>query len=72
MDGSVVLTFDPTKLRGTMVNSEPLLIGTHPDTTLQCAFKGKIEDVRFYSRCLSQKEIELAASQPARKNSKVE
>lgn len=72
VDGSAVLTFDPTKLRGTMVNSEPLLIGTHPDTTLQCDFKGKMEDVRFYSRCLSQKEIELAANQPARESSKSE
>jgi hypothetical protein len=65
VDGQVVLTFNPLKLRGTMVNSEPLLIGTHPDTTLQCAFKGQIEDVRFYLRCLSTKEIALAASQPA-------
>jgi len=76
VDGTVVLTFDPMKLRGTMVNLEPLLIGTHPDTTLQCAFKGKIEDVRFYSRGLSQKEIELLASAPevkrAEENSKIE
>ena len=71
VDSEAVLRFDPTKLRGTMVNSEPLLIGTHPDTTLQCGFQGGIEDIRFYSRCLSQKEIELAASQPEVKHDKV-
>ena len=63
VDGKVVLTFDPTKLRGSFVNSEPLLIGTHPDPTLDCAFRGLIEDVRLYSRALSQAEVETAASQ---------
>ncbi len=63
VDGKVVLTFDPTKLRGSFVNSEPLLIGTHPDSTLDCGFRGLIEDVRLYSRALSQAEVETAASQ---------
>ncbi len=63
VEGKVVLTFDPTKLRGSFVNSEPLLIGTHPDPTLNCAFKGLIEDVRLYARALSPAEVETAASQ---------
>lgn len=61
VDGSLVHTFDPSKLRGSLANKEPLLIGTHPDTTLQCGFKGTIEDVRLYSRALSPAEIEQAA-----------
>ncbi len=63
VDGKVVLTFDPTKLRGSFLNAEPLLIGTHPDPTLNCAFKGLIEDVRLHSRALSPAEVETAASQ---------
>src|ERR1041385_872042 len=63
VDGNVILTFDPTKVRGSLANSEPLLIATHPDTTLQCAFKGLIEDVRLYARTLSPAEIERAAKQ---------
>ena len=60
VDGKLVLTFDPTKVRGSLVNSEPLMIGTHPDPTLQCAFKGKIGGVRVYRRALSPAEINAA------------
>lgn len=63
VDGRRVLTFDATKSNGNLANSEPLLIGTHPDTTLHAGFKGLIEDVRLYSRALSQAEIEAAAKQ---------
>jgi hypothetical protein len=63
VDGRVVMTFDATKSNGNLANSEPLLIGTHPDTTLHAGFKGLIEDVRLYSRALSQAEIETAAKQ---------
>jgi len=60
VDGRVVLTFDPTKLRGSLVNSEPLMLGTHPDSSLHCAFKGQIGGVRLYRRALSSAEIEAA------------
>jgi hypothetical protein len=63
VDGRPVMTFDATKSNGNLANSEPLLIGTHPDTTLHAGFKGLIEDVRLYSRALSQAEIETAANQ---------
>jgi len=63
VDGRLVMTFDATKSNGNLANSEPLLIGTHPDTTLHAGFKGLIEDVRLYSRALSQAEIETAADQ---------
>ena len=61
LEGKQIYTFDPTTLRGSLANSEPLLIGTHPDTTLHSGFKGLIQDVRLYSRVLSQAEIERAA-----------
>ena len=60
VDGKVVLTFDPTKVRGSLLNSEPLMIGTHPDPTLHCAFKGKIGAVRLYRRSLSPAEVKAA------------
>lgn len=63
VDGRPVMTFDATKSNGDLANSEPLLIGTHPDTTLHAGFTGRIEDVRLYSRALSQAEIETAAKQ---------
>lgn len=61
VDGRVVLVFDPTKLRGSLANTEPLLIGTHPDSTLHCGFHGRIGDARIYARCLSGAEIAAAA-----------
>lgn len=61
VDGRVVLTFDPRKVGGSLANAEPLLIGTHPDPSLQCGFKGYIRDVRLYSRALSPAEIGAAA-----------
>jgi hypothetical protein len=63
VDGRPVLTFDATTSNGNLANTEPLLIGTHPDTTLHAGFKGLIEDVRLYSRALSPDEIEAAAKQ---------
>jgi len=63
VDGRPVMTFDATMSNGNLANAEPLLIGTHPDTTIHAGFKGLIEDVRLYSRALSQSEIEAAAKQ---------
>ncbi len=61
VDGRVVRTFDASTSNGNLSNAEPLLIGTHPDTTLHAGFKGLIEDVRVYSRALSAAEIKAAA-----------
>jgi hypothetical protein len=58
VDGEVVLTFDPTGQTGNLANTEPLLIGAHPDPALRCAFKGVIDDVRLYSRALAASEVE--------------
>ncbi len=63
--GEVVLVFDPTGQAGSLANSEPLLIGTHPDPGLNCGFKGRIADVRLYARALSGAEIEAVCHAPA-------
>ena len=71
VDGKVVMTFDPTPLSATLANQEPVLIGTHPDTSLHCPYKGLIEDVRLYSRALSGAEIEAASRSEETKKSEV-
>jgi len=58
VDGAVVLTFDPTKHAGSLVNPAPLLIGGHADSTLRCDFQGQIGDVRLYKRALAPAEVE--------------
>jgi hypothetical protein len=63
VDGKLVLIFDPRKQAASLANTAPLLIGGHPDTTLDCGFRGRIGDVRLYSRALSAGEVRaLAAS----------
>jgi len=57
VDGAVVLTFDPTKQAASLVNSAPLLIGGHPDSTLHCGFQGQIASVRLYERALAPAEV---------------
>ena len=56
-DGVVVLTFDPTALNGSLINSEPLRIGNHADASLNCFFKGIIDEVSLYNRALATNEI---------------
>jgi Concanavalin A-like lectin/glucanases superfamily len=58
VDGAVVLTFDPTALNGSLINSEPLRIGNHPALDLNCFFKGIIDEVSIYDRALSTNEIQ--------------
>jgi len=58
VDGVVVLTFDPTKYTASLANTDPLLVGVHPDKSLNLHFKGLMKDVRLYRRALSPAEIE--------------
>src|SRR5258706_7319331 len=60
VDGAVVTTFDPTKIPGNLSNTQPLIIGNHPDSSLQCGFKGVIQQVCLYKRALSPDEIARA------------
>jgi hypothetical protein len=61
VDGQLVLTFDPTKLPQSLVSPAPLLIGGHPDPTLDCGFKGHMDYVRIYSRAISPEEVQALA-----------
>jgi hypothetical protein len=63
VDGREVLIFDPRSVAGDLSNTEPVLIGNHPDKTLNCAFKGLIGGVQIYRRALSGEEVAAAARQ---------
>jgi RHS repeat-associated protein len=58
VDGSVVLTFDPTPYTGTLSNTQPLRLGNHADSTFTTFFKGVMDEVSIYRRALSSNEIQ--------------
>jgi len=58
VDGSVVATFDPTVAAGDLSNNEPWRIGNHPTPSLNCYFKGIIDEPAVYGRALGQSEIQ--------------
>ena len=58
VDGQAVLTFDPTIASGDLSNSVPLLIGNHPDLSMQSFFKGIIDEFAIYGRALTGTEIQ--------------
>jgi hypothetical protein len=62
VDGVAVLTFDPTALNASLINSEPLRIGNHPALDLNCFFKGIIDEVSIYNRALTTNEIQAIYS----------
>ena len=57
VDGQPVLTFDPTSQPGDLSNTQPLLIGNHPDPGINGYFYGIIDEVSLYGRALSTNEI---------------
>jgi hypothetical protein len=58
VDGSVVATFNPTVVPGDLSNSEPWRIGNHPTPSLNCFFKGIIDEPAVYGRALGESEIQ--------------
>ncbi len=58
VDGVVVGTFNPTVVPGDLSNSEPWRIGNHPTPSLNCFFKGIIDEPAVYGRALGQSEIQ--------------
>lgn len=58
VDGSVVLTFDPTLEPGDLSNTGPLRIGNHANTSISCFFKGIADEVSLYNHALSQSEVQ--------------
>ena len=73
--GQVVLEFDPTSQRGSLVNTQPFRIGNHSLSGFDGFFKGNIDELSVYNCALSPSEI-LAIyragsdgkTPPARKN----
>ena len=57
IDGNLIETFDPTVSPGDLSNSEPLRIGNHPTPSLNCFFKGVIDEPAIYNRVLGESEI---------------
>ncbi len=57
VDGAVVLTFDPTAEPGNLSNTEPVRIGNHATASLNCYFKGIIDEPSIYNRALSASEV---------------
>jgi hypothetical protein len=58
VDGSVVLTFDPTVEPGDLSNDEPVRIGNHATASLNCYFRGTIDEPSIYNRALAAAEIQ--------------
>lgn len=57
VDGSPEVTFDPTGEPGNLLNSEPLLIGQHPNDPAS-DFIGAIDEVEIFDSALDQVEIQ--------------
>jgi alpha-tubulin suppressor-like RCC1 family protein len=58
VDGQEVLTFDPTGQNASLTVSEPLRIGNHATPSLNCFFKGQIDEVSLYARALAASEVQ--------------
>lgn len=58
VDGNLLVTFDPTSQSGSLATSAPLLIGMHPLTSLDCNFRGGVDEVALYSRALTVAEVQ--------------
>ena len=57
VDGTAVLTFDPTGLSGSLSNAAPFRIGVHPTPAYSGWFSGVIDEVTVYRRALTSTEI---------------
>jgi RHS repeat-associated protein len=57
VDGTNILQFDPTSVKGDLTTSQPLRIGNHPDPAYTAFFNGQIDELSIYKRALSSNEI---------------
>ncbi len=62
VDGQPILTFDATSQNGSLSTSEPLRIGNHATSSLNCYFKGQIDEVSLYARALDPGEVQAIYS----------
>jgi hypothetical protein len=57
VDGTAILTFNPTVISGSLSNAEPFRIGVHPTSALNCWYKGVIDETTVYRRALTGTEV---------------
>ncbi len=57
VDGTNVLTFNPTSQSGSLANNEPILIGEQDTPGYRTPFKGVIDELSLYGRALTPAEI---------------
>jgi hypothetical protein len=57
VDGTAILTFNPTVLSGSLANNDPVRIGVHPQPGFNGWYKGIIDEPTIYRRALSGAEI---------------
>lgn len=57
VDGSLIMTFDPTQDPGDLSTDGPLYIGCHNLLDINANFKGIIDEVSLYGRALTEDEI---------------
>ncbi len=57
VDGSEVMTFNPTGENGDLSSVAPLRIGNHNNPDLACNFKGIIDELSVYNRQLTAADI---------------
>lgn len=57
VNGTAVLTFNPTVISGSLSNAAPFRIGVHPETGFNGWYKGVIDEVTVYRRALTNTEV---------------
>ena len=57
VDGTSILTFNPTVVSGSLSNAEPVRIGVHPQSGFNGWYKGVIDEPTLYRRALTSTEV---------------
>ncbi len=57
VDGTSILTFNPTVVSGSLSNAEPVRIGVHPQSGFNGWYKGVIDEATIYRRALTSTEV---------------
>ena len=57
VDGTAILTFNPTVVSGSLSNNAPVRIGVHPQPGFNGWYKGVIDEPTIYRRALADTEI---------------
>jgi|GEM_PF-3847476 len=58
LDGSLVMTFNPTIRPGSLANGDPVRVGVHPQSGVRGYYKGGLDEVRIYRSVLSLAQVQ--------------